>query len=149
MQRVKNENRKQSGSSESLDKFLATETTGDRRSDSVSAKRSSSISTLSEKANIKAEVAGKATLEDKDDEQAIGLRKKVSKRTASVAALAAISDYPVKDEELEKELLKPLSPRIVHEHSSTTKSQSSSSSQKRPEKAVAIVRPQPQQVISG
>ena len=64
------------------------------------------------------------------------VRKKVSKRTASVAALAAISDTKVKDEELEEELFKPLSP-LVEAKSSSSK------------KAVAIVRPQPQQVISG
>ena len=115
MQRVKNDK-----TLESLD--LLAETSGD----SVSAKGS-------EKANSKA--AAESATESLTEPV---FRKKVSKRTASVAALAAISDSTIKEEELEEELFKPLSPLVEAKSSSSQKN-----------KAVAIVRPQPQQVISS
>merc|ERR1712223_788148 len=87
VQRVKSD-RKQS-SSESLD--LLGETGG---SDSVSSAKGAV-----EKAKFKAEVP---EVEEESLEEEPTLRKKVSKRTASVAALAAISDSTVKDEELEE-----------------------------------------------
>ncbi len=59
------------------------------------------------------------------------LRKKTSKRTASVAALAAITDTTHKELE-EEELIKSL-PLV----------------ETKAKKAVAIVRPQPQQVIGA
>ena len=133
MQRVKSD-RKQS-SSESLD--LLAETGG---SDSVSSAKGAV-----EKAKFKAEVP---EVEEESLEEEPTLRKKVSKRTASVAALAAISDSTVKDEELEEELFKPLSPRLIHKPADQSSSQQSSQSNQN-KKAVAIVRPQPQQVISS
>jgi hypothetical protein len=90
-----------------------------------------------------------------DEEQPVGsLRKKVSKRTASVAALAAISDSTVKEAIEDEELFKPLSPILVEAKSrpettgNTPTSGSSSSPQTNQKRAVAIVKPQPQQVIS-
>ena len=87
-----------------------------------------------------------------DEEQPVGsLRKKVGKRTASVAALAAISDSTVKEAIEDEELFKPLSPILVEAKSRETGSTptgSSSSPQTNQKRAVAIVKPQPQQVIS-
>ena len=110
----------------------------------ATATRGSAIATASERPQPGSPVS--------DEEQPVGsLRKKVSKRTASVAALAAISDSTVKEAIEDEELFKPLSPILVEAKSRETGSTptgSSSSPQTSQKRAVAIVKPQPQQVIS-
>ena len=166
MQRVKN-NKKES-LEESLDLESSEET-----SDSSSAKKAEKPAppppaslTSSKAGTAPASATGLATASASegrpqpgspvsDEEQPVGsLRKGVSKRTASVAALAAISDSTVKEAIEDEELFKPLSPILVEaksrpETGSTPTSGSSSSPQTGNQKrAVAIVKPQPQQVIS-
>ena len=162
MQRVKN-NKK-----ESLEESLDSE----EASDSFTAKKAEKptpalppASLTSSKAGTAPAATGLATATASerpqpgspvsDEEQPVGsLRKKVSKRTASVAALAAISDSTVKEAIEDEELFKPLSPILVEaksrpETGSAPTSGSSSSPQTGNQKrAVAIVKPQPQQVIS-
>ena len=169
MQRVKN-NKK-----ESLEESLDLEAS-EEASDSFSAKKAEKpapappASLNSSKAGTAPATTGPATASERtpagtpetDEEQPVGsLRKKVSKRTASVAALAAISDSTVKEAIEDEELFKPLSPiRVTSEAksretgstptgSTPTGSSSSPLTANKKDKAVAIVRPQPQQVISG
>ena len=167
MQRVKN-NKK-----ESLEESLDLESS-EEASDSFSAKKAEKTapappppaSLTSSKAGTAPAATGLATATASegrpqpgspvsDEEQPVGsLRKKVGKRTASVAALAAISDSTVKEAIEDEELFKPLSPILVEaksrpETGSAPTSGSSSSPQTGNQKrAVAIVKPQPQQVIS-
>ena len=163
MQRVKN-NKK-----ESLEESLDLESS-EEASDSFSAKKAEKPApppaslTSSKAGTAPAAATGLATATASerpqpgspvsDEEQPVGsLRKKVSKRTASVAALAAISDSTVKEAIEDEELFKPLSPILVEaksrpETGNTPTSGSSSSPQTNQKRAVAIVKPQPQQVIS-
>jgi hypothetical protein len=165
LQRVKN-NKK-----ESLEESLDLEAS-EEASDSFSAKKAEKpaptppASLSSSKAGTAPAATGPAPATASepvtDEEQPVGsLRKKVSKRTASVAALAAISDSTVKEAIEDEELFKPLSPiRVTSEAksretgstptgSTPTGSSSSPLTANKKDKAVAIVRPQPQQVISG
>ena len=163
MQRVKN-NKK-----ESLEESLDLESS-EEASDSLSAKKAEKpapappppASLTSSKAGTAPAATGLATATASerpqpgspitDEEQPVGsLRKKVSKRTASVAALAAISDSTVKEAIEDEELFKPLSPILVEakpRETGSTPTGSSSSPQTNQKRAVAIVKPQPQQVIS-
>ena len=163
MQRVKN-NKK-----ESLEESLDLESS-EEASDSFSAKKAEKPApappaslTSSKAGTAPAAATGLATATASegrpqpgspvsDEEQPVGsLRKKVGKRTASVAALAAISDSTVKEAIEDEELFKPLSPILVEAKSretGNTPTGSSSSPQTNQKRAVAIVKPQPQQVIS-
>ena len=104
-----------------------------KKSANLKVERKSKENTNSESEDSKTNLteASEATGGESEVEEEPLLRKKTSKRTASVAALAAITDTTHKELE-EEELIKSL-PLV----------------ETKAKKAVAIVRPQPQQVIGA
>lgn len=96
-----------------------------------SKKKSAGLKVKKENSNSEEDKTTSEVTEAESEVEDEPLRKKTSKRTASVAALAAITDTTHKELE-EEELIKSL-PLV----------------ETKAKKAVAIVRPQPQQVIGA